>query len=66
VYCIVLEGLNCVGKTMYCDCGKNWAFAGEGMAGCGKGSVVIEPTDHGLPKLIGPEVAVCVWLIAVA
>ncbi len=32
----------------------------------GMGLVVTWPTDHGLVKLIGPEVVVWVWLMAVA
>ena len=51
---------------MYWDCGKNSALAGLGIAGCGNGFVVMDPFDHGAAKLMGPDVEVCVWLIAEA
>ena len=41
-------------------------LAGVGITGCGKGLVVMEPTDQGAAKVIGPVPEVCVLLMAVA
>src|SRR5579863_8835187 len=63
---MVYAGWNCGVITMYCDWAKNFACAGVGMTGCGKGLVVTEPVPQGLLKITGPEPDDSVLLIAVA